>query len=508
MDCPRCGATTDGGPECPACGVLLAKARARPPHPPLASTAARPRPQPARPGQRGLAWGLLLLALAALATLGLLARRQQAAHVPAPTISAESAPALDTEVAATEDQTETLPVPEVTPAPAPVPDLSNVLALERDREAAERLAARLRSSLPLREADLQEAEDLRSRHAQASVLVEAVLLRLAQQARARHDYAAAAGLSQRALALAPQSVSAQRMILGIRLEQGDWPAAEEAARTLLLASPADPDGVRSLAYALVRQDRSREAGELLGSYLETHADPAARALLDRLQVERATEADLGRQSLSHFNVRYDGATQEEAGRLVLRVLERHYATLVSTFSHQPAGAIPVILLSEQSYYDATGAPIWSGGHYDTFDGRVRIPIAGIEGSRGDALDQTVLHELTHAFVADRSAGLAPRELHEGLAQIVQGRRSASLLGDDGLRALADGRIGGVGGFYLAALVFTEDLLAQRGQGGINDVLAAMARTRSVDTAFREVYGNGWRATYVAWSKRLRSRHGS
>ncbi len=172
-----------------------------------------------------------------------------------------------------------------------------------------------------------------------------------------------------------------------------------------------------LAYALVRQDRTREAIETLTRHLDGRQDPAAAALLARIQQDQAGEAGLGERTLSHFHVRYDGAAHEDVGREVLRVLERHYATLTQTFSHQPAEPIPVILLSEQSYYDSTGAPAWAGGHFDSFDGRVRIPIGGLTTSLDPVLDETVLHELTHAFVTDRSAGLAPREIQEGLAQL-------------------------------------------------------------------------------------------
>jgi hypothetical protein len=452
-------------------------------------------------------WTLLAVLALVLGGAALYARRPKASPGvrPAP-VSAASEPAGGDAGTIPEPDPSVLAPPAGTPTAEPVPDLT-ALALaagKRDREAAERLADRLSSRAPVGAEDLRVAEDLSARYPTAAPLLEAVLLRLAQQERARRQHAAAASLLLRALAAVPQSVPARRELLAIRFEQADWPAAEAAARDLLLAAPADPEAVRSLAYALVRQDRSREAVDLLGGYLDGHSDAAAQALLDRIRADQTAEADLGRQNLSHFHVRYDGAAHEEAGRLVLRVLERHYATLVATFSHQPSGVIPVILLSEQSYYDATGAPAWAGGHYDSFDGRVRIPIGGIADAPD--LDETVLHELTHAFVADRSAALAPRELQEGLAQIVQGRRSATLLRDEGLRALADGRIGGVDGFYLAALVFVEELLAQRGQGGINDVLAAMARTRNVDEACRQVYGSDWRSLLSGWSSRFRRRY--
>jgi hypothetical protein len=183
-------------------------------------------------------------------------------------------------------------------------------------------------------------------------------------------------------------------------------------------------------------------------------------------------------------VRYDGEAHEDVGREILRLLDRHYATLARSFDHEPGQPIPVILLSRESYYDATGAPAWSGGQYDSFDGRVRIPIAGLSAALTPDVDQTLVHELTHSFVNDLSGGAAPRELHEGLAQYMEGRRIAQL-DSDRLRALANGQLAGVAGFYFNSLWLVEDLAAQRGSGGLNDLLR-WARA-SVDQAFRSVW---------------------
>jgi hypothetical protein len=206
-------------------------------------------------------------------------------------------------------------------------------------------------------------------------------------------------------------------------------------------------------------------------------------------------------------VRYDGGEHVLVGRAVLRVLDRHYATLARTFDHRPQEPIPVILLSRESYDEATGAPGWSGGLYDSFDGRVRIPIAGLTPSLTPEMSDTLLHELTHAFVANRSRGVAPREIQEGLAQLMEGKRVEDVLDEAHLAALADGRLSGVGGFYMAALSFVEHLQAQRGQGGINDLLEQMARTGSVDAAFEEVYGRDAAGVRREWENRLRRRYG-
>jgi hypothetical protein len=356
--------------------------------------------------------------------------------------------------------------------------------------------------------DLRAAEDLHARHgAPARGLLEALLLRLAEQAQARRQDEQAVSLLRRAARVAPGSVSAPKALVGVFLGSGIWSEAESWARAALALAPGDPETSRALAYALVRQDRSGEATEILEDLLDRRHDPEALALLEKIRHDLASEADLVERRLAHFHVRYDGEEHEAVGRAVLRVLDRHYATLVRTLDHQPGSPIAVILLSRESYAAATGAPGWSGGLYDSFDGRVRIPIGGLTPALTPEMDDTLLHELTHAFVANISRGVAPREIHEGLAQLMEGKRIADLLDPRTLSALADGQLGGVGGFYMASLSFVEYLLGQRGQGGLNDLLRAMAETGSVDAAFQQVYRRDVQALRREWSARLRQQYG-
>jgi hypothetical protein len=67
---------------------------------------------------------------------------------------------------------------------------------------------------------------------------------------------------------------------------------------------------------------------------------------------------------------------------------------------------------------------------------------------------------------------------------------------------------GVHAFYYGALSFVEYLMAQRGQGGMNDLIRAMGETGNEDAAFRQVYGQEHAAIRRAWSARLRQEHGS
>jgi hypothetical protein len=170
-------------------------------------------------------------------------------------------------------------------------------------------------------------------------------------------------------------------------------------------------------------------------------------------------------------------------------------------------AIPVILFSRQQY-NASGGPAWSAGVYEPIDGRIRIPIGGLSSSLTPELEGTLLHEVTHAFVGDRSRGVCPRDVNEGLAQYMEGKRIAELLRPDQVTALADGRFGGLAGLYLGGLSLVEYLIGTRGQGGINDLLREMGETRDVDEAYRRVFGSDQRGTQQAWRTRLRQQHGS
>jgi hypothetical protein len=248
--------------------------------------------------------------------------------------------------------------------------------------------------------------------------------------------------------------------------------------------------------------------EVLEASLAGLDDPATREMLAHIQKGMRDERGMSEKQLAHFNVRYDGGEHEDVGREILRALDRHYATLTTVFDHQPAAPIPVILFAQEAYYDAAGAPRWSGGVFNHFDGRIRIPIGGLSSSLDPGMDNVLLHEVTHAFIADVSRGTAPRDVQEGMAQYMEGKRIASVLSQDHLRALADGRIRGVDGFYFQALAFVEYLMGQRGQGGMNDLIRAMGQTGNVDEAFRQVYGEDHAQTARAFMERFRRQHGS
>jgi tetratricopeptide (TPR) repeat protein len=292
----------------------------------------------------------------------------------------------------------------------------------------------------------------------------------------------------------------------VRREAGDWTGAEAAARGVLALDPRHADGLAGLGYALFRQDRNSEAAEVLQSALELADNPTSRSALARIRKTNVDERGMKEQRLAHFHLRYDGEAHEDVGREILRALERHYSTLVSALDYEPQTTIPVILFTQDQFV-AAGAPQWAGGIYDSTDGRIRVPIGGLTTSLTAEIDETLIHELTHAFIAERTRGVATREIQEGVAQLMEGKRIERLLSAEELAALADGRFGGLHGFYMGALAFAEYLGGLRGQSGINDLLKAMGETGNPDLAFQQVYGDTYQATRRAWMARMRQRYG-
>jgi tetratricopeptide (TPR) repeat protein len=383
--------------------------------------------------------------------------------------------------------------------------------VDADRARFEQLVLRANSRGALGAADVQAAEELVARHPEDGAvrsLLAAVLIGAAEQERARRRYVHAAAYLDRATVVEPERVQPWLALLAVSQEAGDWARAEAAARAALAVEPRNPDAWAGLGYALMKQDRNREAVEALRTCVEIRPDSNVQALLDRVLFGMANEAGMTEQQLSHFHVRYDGEAHDTVGREILRALERHFATLATALDYQPEAAIPVILFSREGYYTASGAPAWSGGVFDGLDGRIRIPIGGLDAGLTPGMDSTLIHELTHAFVADRTRGIVPRDVTEGLAQYMEGKRIATELNEQQLGWMADGRVQGVWWSYMGWLSFVEYLIANRGMGGMNDLLKAMGETGSVDEAFKRVHGQTFHASQQAWRERLRQQHGS
>jgi hypothetical protein len=420
--CPRCGSPLASGPECPGCGVVLAKARPR-----SAPPADPPAPDPRR-ADRG--WWHFPVAMVALMAGGLYLWES----------GRESAPP-----AATAGR----PRSPVVPArPTPGEPGQSPTATDPADEAAP------------------------GEGAPADPVAEATL-HLHRFATTTQD---------------PETLEMRR-----RVKEEDWYGAETAARALLEKRPRDDQAWCALAISLVHEDKLRDAGDAARHCRD-------RGLQDSIEARLATGAHSVEHQVAHFHVRYDADVHEEIARDVLRILESGYATLVSALGFEPRRPIPVDLLSREAYVEETGKN-WTAGEYSHGDGRIRVKVRNLTVT--PEFENTVLHELVHAFLADLTRRRTPRELNEGLAQYLTGRR----IGWE-VTSPVDAARYPWKPFYDDALSFTEYLVGQRGVSGVVEALTALGEGGDPNAPFRRVFGDDLQELHRKWAARRGQMAGS
>lgn len=148
-------------------------------------------------------------------------------------------------------------------------------------------------------------------------------------------------------------------------------------------------------------------------------NPDTARSLARAERDKAAENGTREANSSHFILRYQGSATPALAAEILSVLEEDFRSLVSEFRFTPPEPIGVVLYTEQSYRDISELPSWSQAEND---GRIRVPVRGLT-TVPDQLSRTLMHELVHSFVQQKTLGRCPTWLNEGLAQWFEGRRS-------------------------------------------------------------------------------------
>jgi len=190
------------------------------------------------------------------------------------------------------------------------------------------------------------------------------------------------------------------------------PYAERAVRS----APDSPDALTVLGYVQFAADRTQDAIRTWKRSLELRPDATVQKYLEKAQRDATAEADYTENESSHFTLKYEGKHTSEALRgQLLATLEAEYDDLVRELGIAPRNSIPVVLYTEQSFFDVTQAPSWSGA---VFDGKLRIPINGLTSVTPE-LARVLKHELAHSFIRQLSGGRCPQWLNEGIAQAVE-----------------------------------------------------------------------------------------
>jgi tetratricopeptide (TPR) repeat protein len=194
--------------------------------------------------------------------------------------------------------------------------------------------------------------------------------------------------------------------------------AERAARI----APDSPDALGMLGFVQFASDHTSDAILSWKKALALRPDPTVKQYLERAERESSAEAAFSQRESSHFNLHFEGKqTSEGFRRDLLAALDSDYDDLVRDLGYSPHDTIAVTLYTQQAFFDVTRAPSWSGA---INDGKLRIPVDGMQSVTSD-LAHVLKHELTHSFIAQMSSSRCPTWLNEGIAQMEEGKSSAS-----------------------------------------------------------------------------------
>jgi tetratricopeptide (TPR) repeat protein len=282
-------------------------------------------------------------------------------------------------------------------------------------------------------------------------------------------------------------------------------------------APDNPDAAKLAGWAYYGMNKLDQAVAEWKRAMALRPDPEVKAALDKAQRDKQEEESYKENESAHFNLRYNGAAERALARDVLHTLEAHFSAIESALNYTPPESIGVILYTQQAFADITQAPEWVGA---LNDGRIRVPVQGLSGVNSE-LSQVLKHELTHSFIRQKTRGLAPTWIQEGLAQWTEGRRSnesgAALaqIYSEG-KAIALGRLEGpwlglngnqAAYAYAWALANIEYIVQTDGMSDIERILDRIAAGESTEAALHAVLHSDYNDVMQSTADYLKKTYG-
>ena len=291
-----------------------------------------------------------------------------------------------------------------------------------------------------------------------------------------------------------QNPDAPALLRGLGLASVHAGRADDALAPLESAAAADgdPEVHVLLAHLYDRRDDAGRALEHLRTVLiRNPGHEPARTLLAKIERETRAEAGLQREVTPHFVVKWRAGDDAESRRALLALLTAARERVVARLGEAPRERVTVVLYDAGQFQEVARVHAWVTG---LFDGKIRLPAGGASPRRRE-LERILVHEYAHAVIHDLTRGRAPRWLHEGLAQALEGAPADPLLRVPGrptlagLEALlADGDPARARTAYDVALWVVHDLLDRGGMPAMRELMARLGRGETIEAAVPAVYG--------------------
>ena len=302
------------------------------------------------------------------------------------------------------------------------------------------------------------------------------------------------------------------------MRTGHAPEALSYAQHAASIAPDSPDAIAMLGFVQFASDHTPDAIRSWKKSLALRPDATVSQYLARATRESTAESDFSQRESSHFNLHFEGKdTSESFRRDLLATLDSEYDDVARDLGYSPRNNIAVTLYTRQAFFDVTRAPSWTGA---LNDGKLRIPISGVQSVTPE-LARVLKHELTHSFVSQMSSNRCPTWLNEGIAQIEEGRSSASY-GHRLAQLFAAGNempLNLLEGSFMnfsepeAATAYAESLAAAEyirdayGMSEIARILGLLSEGSSTEAALRATVHSDYRQLRDEMTRTLREKYG-
>jgi tetratricopeptide (TPR) repeat protein len=338
--------------------------------------------------------------------------------------------------------------------------------------------------------------DARTGDAVAVAKVAAAHHAAAQYLLGKGDSGAAVDQYRQALAFAPDNQGLLLNLAVVYLRESQFTTALDPLEHARRMAPNSADVAKLMGWAYYGANKLDQAVAEWKRAEEIHADPDVERALEKAERDKNEEESYREGQTAHFTLKYTGGATPDLAKGILRVLEEDFDDLSSQLDYTPQEQIAVILYTEQAFADITRAPSWAGA---INDGRIRVPVQGLTSVTPD-LARVLKHELTHSFVGQKSSNRAPTWVQEGVAQYMEGRRSASSAealvnaasqGMPPRLETLEGSWMGLSGdsaalAYAWALAAVESMVEQGGMSDVSRLLDRIATAGSTEDAMRDV----------------------
>src|SRR5580700_4023136 len=297
-----------------------------------------------------------------------------------------------------------------------------------------------------------------------------------------------------ALSFAPDNLGLLLNLAVLYLRQSQFTTAMDPLEHARRVSPDSADVAKLMGWAYYGANKMDQAVAEWRRAEKLRPDAEVERALEKAERDKAEEESYREGETAHFALKYNGSATPDLAQGILHALEDDFRDLESQLDYTPPEQIGVILYTEQSFADITRAPSWAGA---INDGRIRIPVQGLTSVTPE-LAHVLKHELTHSFIGQKSHGRAPTWLQEGVAQYMEGRRSASVgaLLDQANQGLVptlgalEGSWMGLSGSsasmaYAWSLAVVESIVQSGGMSDISRLLDRVGSAASTEDAVRD-----------------------